>query len=224
MPASKREELKRRVEENFDELLVPLFSLLRNAPRFRFVSKYMEDVVQETFKSLLTQIERGNLDWVLDTPDPDETIKRLLFTKFLRDAIAKIVKHLKDPCDHGYWEIFGELLKPGSQADVEKRVANLLDFERSFADLPELWRQIVRWVFEEGRKYCWLLLKVVREIEQLPEEHQKILYWHYIEGWSYKEIAEELCTTPTAVKERVYRIRRQLRKRLRHGSKGGAAA
>jgi DNA-directed RNA polymerase specialized sigma24 family protein len=219
MAAAKREALKRRVEENLDEFLVPLFSLLRNAPRFRSLSKHVDDVAQEAFKSLLIQIHRGNLDWVLNTPDPDETIKCLLVTIFLRDAIRKIFKHLQDPCAHGYLEIIDELLKPDTQEGAE----NFSDFERFLADLPEPWRQIVRWVFEEGRKYCWLLLKLVREIAQLPEEHQKILYLFYIEGKSHQEIAGELRATPAAVKQKLYRIRRELR-RLRQGGEAEAAS
>jgi DNA-directed RNA polymerase specialized sigma24 family protein len=215
MAAAKREELKRRVEENLDELLVPLFSLLRNAPRFRFLSKHVDDIAQEAFKSLLTQIHRGNLDWVLDQPDPDKTIKCLLLTIFLRDALRKIFKHLKGPCAHGYWEIIDELLKSDGQEDEERRIADLLDFERFIADLPEPWRQIVRWVFEEGRKYCWRLLRVVREIALLPEEHQRILYLSYIEEKSHQKIAEELHSTQAAIKQKLYRIKRELRRRLR---------
>jgi DNA-directed RNA polymerase specialized sigma24 family protein len=218
MAAAKREELKRRVEENLDELLVPLFSLLRNAPRFRTLSKHVDDIAQEAFKSLWTQIDRGNLDWVLDQPDPDKTIKCLLLTVFLKDALAKIFKHLQDPCAHGYLEIIDELLKPDGQEGAE----NLSDFERFLADLPEPWRQIVRWVFEEGRKHCWRLLKLVREIVQLPEEHQRILYLFYIEGKSHEEIAEELRTTPAAIKQKLYRIRRELRRRLRPGGEEDA--
>jgi DNA-directed RNA polymerase specialized sigma24 family protein len=224
MAAAKREELKRRVEENLDELLVPLFSLLRNAPRFRSLSKHVDDIAQEAWKSLLTQIHRGNLDWVADTPDPDKTIKCLLLTIFLRDALTKIFKHLKDPCSHGYLEIIDVLLKPDGQEDEERRIANLLDFERFVAELPEAYRQIVCWAFDEGRKHCWLLLKLVREIAQLPEEQQRILYLFYIEEKSHQEIAEELRTTPAAVKQKLYRIKRELRRRLRPVSNGGAAA
>jgi DNA-directed RNA polymerase specialized sigma24 family protein len=223
MAASKREELKRRVEKILDRLLALLIGLLRNAPRFRFLSKHVEDIVQEAFKSLLTQIDRGNLDWVLDTPDPDETVERLLVTIFLKDAVTKICKHLKDPCSHGYLEIIDGLLQPDGQEDEEKRIANLLDFERFVENLPEAFRQIVRWAFEEGRKHCWLLLKVVREIAQLPEEHQRILYLFYIEGKPHEEIAEELHSTPAAVKQKLYRIKRELRRRLRPGGDGDAA-
>jgi len=215
MAAAKREELKRRVEKKLDELLAMLFTLLRNAPRFRFLSKHVDDIVQEAFKSLLTQIDRGNLDWVLEQSDPDEAIERLLVTIFLKDAIAKICKHLKDPCSHGYLEIIDVLLQSEGQEDEERRIANLLDFERFIAELPEPWRQIVRWVFEEGRLYYWPLLKVFREIAQLPEEQQRILYLFYIEGKSHEEIAEELRTTPAAVKQKLYRIKRELRRRLR---------
>ncbi len=224
MAAAKREKLKRRVEENLDEFLFPLFSLLRNAPRFRSLSKHVDDIAQEAFKSLLIQIHRGNLDWVADTPDPDKTIKCLLLTIFLRDALTKIFKHLKDPCSHGYLEIIDDLLKSDGQEDEERRIANLLDFERFIADLPEPWQQIVRWVFEEGRKYCWLLLKVVREIAQLPEEHQRILYLFYIEGKSHKEIAEEFHTKRAAIKQKLYRIKRELRRRLRPGGDEAEAA
>ncbi len=215
MAASRGEELKRRVENILDRLLALLIGLLRNAPRFRFLGKHVEDIAQEAFKSLLTQVEQGNLDWVLDTPDSDGTIERLLVTIFLRDAVAKTCKRLKDPCSQRYWEFFDDFFNFGGQEDEERRIANLLDFERFVEDLPEPWRQIVRWVFEEGRSHCWLLLKLAREIAQLPEEHQKILYLFYIEGKSHEEIAGELRTTPAAVKQKLYRIRRELRRRLR---------
>lgn len=215
MATAKREELKRRVEENLDELLVPLFSLLRNAPRFRFSSKHVDEIAQEAFKGLLTQIHRGNLDWVLDEPDPDKTIMCLLLTIFLRDALRKIFKDWKDPCAHGYWEIIDDLLIFDGQEDEESWIAALLDFERFMADLPEPWRQIVRWVFEEGRKYCWLLLRVVREIAQQPEEHQRILYRFYIVGKSHEEIAKELHSTTVAIKQKLHRIRKELKKRLK---------
>jgi RNA polymerase sigma factor (sigma-70 family) len=64
------------------------------------------------------------------------------------------------------------------------------------------------------------LLKLVREIVQLPEEHQRILYLFYIEGKSHEEIAGELRTTPAAVKQKLHRIKRELRRRLQPVSKG----
>ncbi|MGH7454502.1 MAG: RNA polymerase sigma factor [bacterium] len=215
MAAAKREELKRRVEENLDELLVPLFSLLRNAPRFRSLRKQAEEIVQLAFESLLTQIDRGNLDWVLDTPDPDKTIKCLLFKIFLKDALRKFFKQIKDPRGRDYLEIIDAILPADDSIDHESQMAERLDCEHLLATLPEAYRQIVRWAFEEGRKYCWRLLELVREIARLPEEHQKILYLFYIEGKSHEEIAEELRTTPTAVKQKLYRIKRELRRRLR---------
>jgi RNA polymerase sigma factor (sigma-70 family) len=56
---------------------------------------------------------------------------------------------------------------------------------------------------------------VVREIALLPEEHQRILYLSYIEEKSHQKIAEELHSTQAAIKQKLYRIKRELRRRLR---------
>ena len=216
MAAAKREELKRRVEKNLDDLLAPLFSLLRNAPRFRFLSKQTDDVAQEAFKSLLTQIDKGNLDWVLDKPDPDATIKCLLLTTFLKDAVTKIARQSRDRRSHNFLEIVDAILPDDDAGARERRLDDQVDLEPLIAGLPEPFRQIVSWALAEGRLYCRRLLTLVREIAQLPEEQQSILYSFYIEEKSHQETAAEFGVSPAAIKQKLYRIKSELRRRLLH--------
>jgi hypothetical protein len=90
--AKRREKLKTLVDQNFDEQL--FFSLLREAHR-RFLCKYAEEVVKSAVEHFYAQIERGNLNWVLDTPNPRETITLLLLKNFLIKAISEVWQQIK---------------------------------------------------------------------------------------------------------------------------------
>jgi RNA polymerase sigma-70 factor (ECF subfamily) len=66
---------------------------------------------------------------------------------------------------------------------------------------------------------AWLLLderqRLVREaLRRLPPRDAEILLLKYTEGWSYRDLAEHLGVSPSAVEARLHRGRRRLREEL----------
>jgi RNA polymerase sigma-70 factor (ECF subfamily) len=56
--------------------------------------------------------------------------------------------------------------------------------------------------------------KVLEAIRNLPEDDRVMVTLKHMEGLSYKEIAELLGTTVSAVESRLFRARQDLRKKL----------
>ena len=65
------------------------------------------------------------------------------------------------------------------------------------------------WLLAEERR------KLVREaLATLPRRESEILLLKYTEDWSYKQLAEHLGTTTSAIESRLHRARTKLRQRL----------
>jgi len=62
------------------------------------------------------------------------------------------------------------------------------------------------WLLRDERRQL-----VVAALEQLPLRDAEILLLKYTENWSYRELAEHLGTSPSAVEARLHRVRRRLR-------------
>jgi RNA polymerase sigma-70 factor (ECF subfamily) len=67
----------------------------------------------------------------------------------------------------------------------------------------------LQWLLAEERSR---LLRAA--LERLPRRDKEILLLKYVEHWNYREIAEHLGTTHSAVEARLHRARQRLRAEL----------
>jgi RNA polymerase sigma-70 factor (ECF subfamily) len=57
--------------------------------------------------------------------------------------------------------------------------------------------------------------RVMAAIRELPDDHREVMMLRYVQGLSYSEIARTIGSTPSAVGEKLHRIREKVRERLR---------
>ena len=74
----------------------------------------------------------------------------------------------------------------------------------------------------------WLLAEEQREmirdaVEQLPGRDKELMLLKYTEGWSYRQLAEHLGLSESAVEARLHRAREKMRRVLAHLGPGVAA-
>ncbi len=70
-------------------------------------------------------------------------------------------------------------------------------------------REPLEWLLEQERR------QMVKEaMKQIPKPFQELLLLKYIHDWSYKEMAEKLGMTVSAVQAKLHRARGMLKKRL----------
>jgi RNA polymerase sigma factor (sigma-70 family) len=65
------------------------------------------------------------------------------------------------------------------------------------------------WLLRDERRR-----EVVATLERLPRRDAEILLLKYTEGWSYRELAEHLGLSESAVEARLHRVRKRLREEL----------
>ncbi|HEV3167153.1 MAG TPA: RNA polymerase sigma factor [Isosphaeraceae bacterium] len=65
------------------------------------------------------------------------------------------------------------------------------------------------WLVRDERRQL-----VVRALERLPRRDAELLLLKYTENWSYRELAEHVGLTMSAVEARLHRVRRRLRTEL----------
>jgi len=82
--------------------------------------------------------------------------------------------------------------------------------ETEAPDQPELLDPPVEEIFTRKE----LREKLLETIRSLPEEDRIVITLKHMEGFSYREIAELTGTTVGAVESRLFRARRELRRRL----------
>jgi RNA polymerase sigma factor (sigma-70 family) len=189
-----RQKLERLVVEIFDDRL---YSFLLGKARRRVPSYEVEDVVQSAVKRLLEKIKKGRLDWVLDESNPAETLRRLFFTTHLNDAISKIWKESK--C----WRHQHEKANETEWAKIEylynRYLLNPPQGIEDIKDPDEFWDERLR-----------LWVDLTHAVGQLPETQKRVIYLYYVKKWSLKKIAAFLRISVKAVKQRLYRARRNL--------------
>ena len=121
------------------------------------------------------------------------------------------LRQLKDPGKFKLW--FSGIVRSTSLDEVRKRQAR--GDAKIVAGAPELVEseapgspQIETQVLEEQRA------TVMETIRQLPEDDRLVIALKYMEGLSYKEVAEIVGTSVSAVESRLFRARQVLKTKL----------
>ena len=95
--------------------------------------------------------------------------------------------------------------KHGRRRNMQERYAARLQSEPLHTSLPDP----LDWLLANERR------QLIRQgVEQLNPKEAEILLLKYTQDWSYKQIAEHLGTTESAVESRLHRARKSLKQRM----------
>ncbi len=133
----------------------------------------------------------------------------------VQEAFFKAFRSLPALKDHGKFKVwFSGIVRSTSLDDVRRRQSrgDLRARQRGAPGVSESEAPgsplLEAQVQEEQRG------KVMETIRQLPEDDRMVIVLKYIEGLSYKEVAELVGTSVSAVESRLFRARQVLKSKL----------
>jgi len=163
MTSKKRpeEQLKQLIADNYEGLVEILMTKARH---YGFLKKvYAEDIAQSAFEHLLKQIDRGNLNWVLDESQPDTMLKRILLTISFRGAVVKVTETAQ-----------AYRFSPFNYSEYSEDLLTSSVLEEALEKLPAKSRELIEMFYIKGYGIKEIAHKLERSSDAVKQELHRI--------------------------------------------------